>query len=356
MNLEDSLAARALTLPCHRVLHHPEMSPRSKSVTREPSPWRNILLGVVIGLLIAATISDSNTEYTMNERLLETTNNALALRKERETAISSLSDTESDSGWHAINVYYGDRDHLQFYSSINKNYFDKVHWFSQRRQDYVVSKLLRNKRNGYFVDLAANDAVQISNTYALETFFDWNGLCIEPNPEYWAGLAYRKCQVAAAVVGKRRKQELQFRYTKKGPRGGIVGDEFQNKPAVASKTKDVDLPRYGATLEDIFHKFNVPSVIDYMSLDIEGAEDFVMETFPFDRYRFRVLTIERSTDKLASILERHGYTLLKVLLAKQEFLWIHKDVESELDLSALQIDTEQYNYRERVDKIGLETA
>jgi hypothetical protein len=334
------------------------MSPRS---FREPSsPWPNILLGIVIGMLLAAIFSDNNTEYTINERLLESTSHALALRKQQQTSYGSgTSVRDQDSGWHAIDVYYGDSNHLPFYSAIHKDYFDKVQWFSQRKQDFVVSKLLKGKKNGYFVDLAANDAVQISNTYALETFFDWKGLCIEPNPEYWAGLAYRKCQVAAAVVGRTDKEELQFRYTKKGQRGGIVGDDFGNKPVMSvmtSKTRDVDLPRYGATLESIFSRFNAPFVIDYMSLDIEGAEDFVMETFPFNNYKFNVLTIERSSDKLKAVLEKNGYKLLKILLSKQESLWIHKDIESELDLSALEIDTEHYNYRERVDKIGFETA
>jgi hypothetical protein len=159
------------------------LSPRSY---REPSPWPNILVGVVIGLFLSAMIRDSNTEFEMNERLLKATSRALAKKdalKQPSQGIPAMHHAES--GWHAINVYFGDRNHLPYYSAINKDYFERVQWFSQRRQDFVISKLLKGKRNGYFVDLAANDAVQISNTYALETFFDWDGLCIEPNPEYW---------------------------------------------------------------------------------------------------------------------------------------------------------------------------
>ena len=40
---------------------------------------------------------------------------------------------------------------------------------------------------GYFIDLAANDWQKDSNTYALEAFDDWNGLCVEPNDVYWSG-------------------------------------------------------------------------------------------------------------------------------------------------------------------------
>eukprot|EP00980_Cylindrotheca_fusiformis_P008217 scaffold1736_cov127-Cylindrotheca_fusiformis.AAC.31 len=86
----------------------------------------------------------------------------------------------------------------------------------------IVAKLFHGKRNGYFVDLAAKDAVRISNTYALETFFGWNGICLELNSVYWGGLAYRKCHVVAAVVGNKSMDEVQFNFPQsKAPTGGI---------------------------------------------------------------------------------------------------------------------------------------
>jgi hypothetical protein len=324
------------------------MSPRARRLDSDSS-WQKVLIGVVIGLLLSTFINDD--EVSRNERLLMATSKALASRNLQQPCETS-SDTNpiKDDGWHSIHVYYGDQKHLPFYSTINKEYFEQVQWFGQRQQDLVVSTLLRGKKNGYFIDLAANDAVRISNTYALEANLDWNGLCIEPNPEYWAGLAYRKCDIVGAVVSKTNKEELQFRYTENGQRSGIIGGNFENK-GDKKKSKDVDLPRYGVKLEDIFSRFHTPTVIDYMSLDVEGAEEFVMENFPFDKYRFNILTVERDTEQLTSILEQNGYKLLKVLLSNHEFLWIHKGIESELDMSALEIDTDRYNYRERVDKI-----
>jgi hypothetical protein len=80
-------------------------------------------------------------------------------------------------------------------------------WHSQARQDELVVALLGNKTNGYFIDLAANDAVQLSNTYALERFYHWKGVCIEPNPMYWYNLtAFRTCVIIGAVVGDQRMQ------------------------------------------------------------------------------------------------------------------------------------------------------
>jgi hypothetical protein len=70
-------------------------------------------------------------------------------------------------GWHTVDVFYGSNDLL--------NIPDNNIWTSQCKQDLIVSTLLHNKTNGYFVDLAANDAVEWSNTLALERLFQWRG-------------------------------------------------------------------------------------------------------------------------------------------------------------------------------------
>jgi hypothetical protein len=257
----------------------------------------------------------------------------------------SLTSTHDADGWKSINIFYGNSSHIADSSTIPSEYFAVNRWFSQYRQDEVVSHLLFGKRNGYFVDLASNDAVRISNTYALETFFDWDGLCLEPNPAYWSSLSYRKCVVAAAVVGENTMDEVTFKFPKeKAAKGGIVGEEFDNK---VSPTDQAHV-RYTVRLVEIFQHFNVPKVIDYLSLDVEGAEDFVMGTFPFSEYQFNVLTVERPSVFLADILGSHGYILLKTLKKGKETLWVHSSVETMLDKSALEIDAQNYKYREGV--------
>lgn len=74
------------------------------------------------------------------------------------------------AGWHTIQVFYGDRDLV-----IPDNSTENDQWFSQAKQDQIVSSLLRNQRGGFFIDLAANAPVHISNTFALERKFGWTG-------------------------------------------------------------------------------------------------------------------------------------------------------------------------------------
>jgi hypothetical protein len=251
--------------------------------------------------------------------------------------------SKEDKGWKEINVFYGDRSHIAYASMIPQEYFGAHQFFSQYRQDEVVIKLLQGKRNGYFVDLASNDAVRISNTYALETHYDWNGLCLEPNPAFWSSLSHRKCNVAAAVVGNANMDEVFFKFPKEKPaKGGIIGDNFDNKLRLSEESH----VRFTVRLHDIFKKFRVPKVIDYLSLDVEGAEEFILGGFPFAEYRFNILTVERPSPHLSKVLDSNGYILLKTLKAGKETLWIHESVDTLLDKSALEIDTQNYKYRE----------
>ncbi|KAI2507587.1 methyltransferase [Fragilaria crotonensis] len=214
--------------------------------------------------------------------------------------------------------------------SFGKEPSNDVPWFSQARQDEVVSRLLRGKRNGFFVDLAANDAAILSNTYSLEKKFGWTGLCIEPNPIYWANLTYRECQVVAAVVGKERMEEVLFRFDN-GDHGGIVGDGFDN----GKRHGRVSDPRYTVTLKEILERFNAPELIDYLSLDVEGAEEFIIKEFPLTKYKVSLMTIERPKEPLRALLDQNGYKFVKRLSTWGETLWAHESITGALDLSIL---------------------
>eukprot|EP00934_Nitzschia_sp_Nitz4_P001913 Nitzschia sp. Nitz4//scaffold242_size29646//3828//4860//NITZ4_008046-RA/size29646-snap-gene-0.68-mRNA-1//-1//CDS//3329543800//1913//frame0 len=222
---------------------------------------------------------------------------------------SSSSLDNNENGWHPIHIFYGDRSGLKAPDQP---------WYAQVHQDEVLMDLIGP--NGFFIDLAANDAVEFSNTLALERF-GWKGLCIEPNPGYWYRLSHRECTVVGALIGTtREKVQVKFR----GVFGGIVG-KLDNK--LADRKAEPEAPeedRYTTPALEVFERFNVPKVIDYLSLDIEGAEYLVMKDFPFDQYQFKILTVERPPKPLRELLESKGYVFLKSLAWWGETLWAHE--------------------------------
>ena len=138
--------------------------------------------GILVGLNLDRGNGFSSSYSTQTQiRHLEniedyTTTRALPLRSSSiispQTTVVAAEDEHDEDGWKTIQVFYGSTEHME---SLLPN--DKI-FFSQARQDEVVLSLLRNKKNGYFVDLASNDATLLSNSYALEKHYGWKGLCV----------------------------------------------------------------------------------------------------------------------------------------------------------------------------------
>lgn len=277
----------------------------SKTCSRQRQQWRvsaNTVGSVVIAVLLVVTYYEAIRPLA-NPTLSGTIGQI------------AKTDTSLTEGWHSIHVFYGNRSALL--GGTNRT---NAVWFSQVRQDEIVVDLLGDKTSGYFIDLAANDAWDRSNTLALEKR-GWEGLCIEPNPTYWFGLSHRKCTVVGALIGEKVEQ---VNVTLRGAFGGI-SSLMNHRLAGRMKAPKAEAElRYKVPLIDVFERFHVPKLIDYMSLDVEGAEYLVMKDFPFDKYRVKLMTVERPTPDLEWLLTNHGYVNLTILVKWGETLWAHK--------------------------------
>jgi hypothetical protein len=178
-------------------------------------------------------------------------------------------------------------------------------------QDLLVLELTGGKRNGYFVDLAARYWHRGSNSFLLENYYKWRGICIEPDNNFARGLVVnRTCLVVCNnPVTDRNGDLVRFNYKING--ANSRGNEDGTKATV--------------TLSSILDAANAPAQMDYLSLDVEDHEWTVMSKFNFDRYRFSVMTVERPTQELHSLLTKHGYRWLTQLPGNfGETVYLHK--------------------------------
>jgi len=187
-------------------------------------------------------------------------------------------------------------------------------FLGQKNQDRWVVDVFGPMRGGYFLDLAASDGITINNTFVLERDLGWTGIAIEAEPNFYSALARnRSCLCVNACVDG-AAHEVEF--LPEGEHGGIVDTDTDNSPTVRA-SKVAQARQAGETftirtrtLAEILESASAPPVIDYFSFDVEGAETRILRSFPFDKYRFLTMTIERPTPELNATLFGNGYAFV----------------------------------------------
>jgi hypothetical protein len=149
---------------------------RNLLVRQTTMPTILIIMVFVAGILVGALfhIDRNTTSFILTRRQLIDNQDNL-------NQISTTLTYNMNYGWHTIHVFSGSSntattESLSLHSQQQQQ--QQQFTFAQARQDEVVLSLLRNQTNGYFVDLAANDATTLSNTYTLEKHYSWKGLCV----------------------------------------------------------------------------------------------------------------------------------------------------------------------------------
>lgn len=159
---------------------------------------------------------------------------------------------------------------------------------------------------GVFVEAGANEPIAGSQSYRLEQN-GWSGILVEPLSEYAerlrkmrSAVVYEAAAGAPEDCGKKRRLLVA---------GGLstlqamikIGADVQEVRSVLVKTLDSML------------KQSQIERVDFVSVDVEGAEMDVLRGFSLQRYRPRLLLIEddvHSRDKHHYIVAR-GYKLVR---------------------------------------------
>ena len=192
-------------------------------------------------------------------------------------------------------------------------------FYSEVGQDkWLTETVFPGKRSGFFLDVGSGHGTIGSNTKGLEEL-GWTGVCIDPFPKHMEG---RTCQMLREVVFSEAGQTVSFRAS--GDLGGI-DDTLGAWKAEASKAPLVDFTT--VTLADILARTNAPPHIDFISLDIEGAELDALKGFPFDRYSIGALAIEHNYEEpkrgdIEAYLRDRGYR--RVHSVKQDDYYVPK--------------------------------
>jgi len=197
--------------------------------------------------------------------------------------------------------------------------------WSQYDQDSVVDNILKQKRDGFFLEIGGYDGELHSNTLFFERQRGWDGLLVEANPFTFKQMLsrHRTCGQVHSCISNTLKS-MDFKIA-----GGItssvqtISQKHSNRIKEAIKVYGKNKQWEGAgnvvttncyTLSSILETMGVTHV-DYFSLDVEGGEVHILNSIDFNKISFGVISIEVQVNReqIYKIMMKNGYKRVKSL-------------------------------------------
>ena len=206
---------------------------------------------------------------------------------------------------------------------------------SQYKQDqYLEQNIFKGLRNGVFMDIGAHDGVSLNNTLYFEKSNDWRGINVEPIPQVYDQLVANRPQsinINCAVCN--RNGTAQFicntGYTEmlSGLKDAYHPKHFERlnheNQTMGGTTQYIDVKT--RTVESICDEHEITH-INYMSIDVEGAEFDVIKSINFDKVFIDVIEFENNYadagEVIVKYLEEKGYVIIHVSI---DIFMIHKN-------------------------------
>lgn len=183
-----------------------------------------------------------------------------------------------------------------------------------------LEKFFKGLERGFFLECGAVDGETYSNTLLFEMKYNWTGVLVEPNPATYRALqrsnrnvfSLNVClspsrwpevltlSVVTRLLGRLLPLGMVSHLGKASD--WLGGDSSSTIEEVSSQC----LPLYSVLLS-----LGNPTV-HYLSLDVEGAEEAVLSTVPWDQVDIRVVGVEIShsnSSAVQALMGQAGYTL-----------------------------------------------
>ena len=208
-------------------------------------------------------------------------------------------------------------------------------YYSQDKQDmFLEEKVFKGHKNGIYVDVGAHDGININNTLYFEKYNNWTGINIEPIKKIFDNLVINRpnninlncavcnndgetdffCNTGHTEMISGIKHTMDVRHLQR--------TEYENN-IMGSTTEIIKVNTQ--KLETIFDQNNITHV-NYLSIDVEGAEFEVIKSINFDKVFIDVIGFENNyTDvsvPIVKYLENKNFVVINVSM---DIFMINKD-------------------------------
>ena len=196
-------------------------------------------------------------------------------------------------------------------------------YYSQCGQDkFLNEKIFKEKKNGIFVDIGANDGITFSNTYFFEKELGWSGMCFEPLIQTFEKLQMNRSSINInACASNEDKQEYFLSISGYGEM--LSGLKNNYDPKHLQRIYDTN-NKHGGTIDEIQvqcydlnkilikHEFKN---IDLLSVDTEGNELEILKSINYETIHIKAIAVENNycSAEFTQILSVKGFSKVKTL-------------------------------------------
>jgi FkbM family methyltransferase len=190
--------------------------------------------------------------------------------------------------------------------------------YAQNQEDVMLYRALREVRQGFYIDVGAQDPIVDSVTKA---FYDrgWRGINIEPSSEYFQRLQSERPHDInlATAVGKDTGVITFYEVLHTGlsttrasyaQRHSLTGHEVAAREVPCT------------TLDQICQEYRV-STVHFLKIDVEGSEREVLEGFSFETVRPWLVVVEATEPNT----DRQLFAEWEELLINRSYRFIYFD-------------------------------
>jgi FkbM family methyltransferase len=197
---------------------------------------------------------------------------------------------------------------------IKHKFFIKKKSYAMDNEDTAVLNYFKDKKDGFYVDVGCYHPIHRNNTYLL-------------HKKNWSGINIDTSQFSIDLFNHMRPKDLNYNYAISN-RNEIIKLFYQKELSQLSTTerdqaetvfqgniKEKEIQAF--TLDEILNRDKYKNTkIDFLDIDVEGADLKVLEGLSFDKFKPELVCIEIHTKEIKQS------DIYKFLINKSyELLW-----------------------------------
>ena len=185
--------------------------------------------------------------------------------------------------------------------------------YAQNFEDVMLERVFKQQATGFYIDIGVWDATADSVT---KHFYDkgWSGINVEPLPNNFQRIvAARPRAINLNLAASSHFGPLVFHNVRDTGLSTLRAEQAGRHAEMGLDVSEMTVPT--KTLKDICAEHAASTVIDFLKIDVEGADADVIHSGDWETFRPRIVVVEatlpnspiESFSDWEPVLLEHGY-------------------------------------------------